>query len=339
MRMIDNVPKELWAQVVARCNYTTFFHTSTWAEILAQTYPHMHIATKGFVLDDGVVAVVPLVGTTERNRYFKWYESMFPGAYGGAVAERNLTQTEINSIFQHLPNAHTAYIHVMGNPYTDHDLPPSYNRSALHTHVLSLDKGFDAVFKNYSHGHKYSTRKAGRMGVEIGVAETEEEYRSHYYGAYQDSLRRWGDNVLESYPYSLFEQIYHRRSEGAKLWVAKADGEIVSGNLVFYHNSHVVTWHAATLERYFSHRPAPLLETEVIRDACRRGFSYYDFNPSGGLKGVEMYKEGFGAQRVQFYSYVWNSNRVHQAYHKAVALVRGLLKRATRSAEHDSQGG
>lgn len=331
MKVIDNIPKDLWDQVVAKCNYATFFHTSTWAEMLAQTYPHFHIATKGFILDDGVVAVVPLVGTTERNRYFKRYESMFPGAYGGAVAKRNLTQTEIRSIFQRLANARTAYIHVMGNPYTNHDLPPSYNRSLLYTHVLSLDKGFDAIFKNYSHGHKHSARKARRMGVEIGVAETEEEFRSHYYQVYQDSLRRWGDNVLESYPYSLFEQIYHRRSEGAKLWVARVSGEIVSGTLAFYHNSRVVAWHGATLERYFSYCPAHLLDTEIIRDACQRGFSYYDFNPSGGLKGVERYKEAFGAQPVQFYSYVWNDNRVHQAYHKAVALVLGLLKRTTRS--------
>jgi hypothetical protein len=332
MRAIENPSVELWDQVVSWSEYATFFHTSTWAQIIAQTYPHFHIASKGFVLDDGVVAIVPLLGSTERNRYFKWYESMFPGVYGGAVAERNLTRTEVNYIFQHLANAHTARIHVMGNPYTDHDLPPSYIRSPLYTHVLSLDKGFDAIFKSYSKGHKADTKKARRMGVEVGVAETEEEFRS-YYETYEDSLRRWGDSTLISFPYTLFKQIYCRRSENIKLWVAKVDGEIVSGSLIFYHNRHAVWWHGATRESYFSYCPGHLLTTEIIKDACQGGFSYYDFNPSGGLKGVERYKKSFGAQPVYFYSYVWNDNRVHQAYQKARALVLQLLKRTTRSPD------
>lgn len=333
MTVIDNPPVELWDQVVSQSEYATFFHTSTWAQILAQTYPHFQISTKGFVLHDGVVAIVPLMDISEQDRSFKWHESMFPGVYGGAVAERHLTQAEISYIFQHLAKARTACIHVIGNPSTDYTLPSSYSRSLLCTHVLTLDKGYDAIFKNYSRGRKSSVKKARKMGVEIGVAETEEEFRSYYYEVYQDSLRRWEDNVLANYPYSLFEQIYQRRSESMKLWVAKVDGEIVSGNLIFYHNRHVVYWHGATRESYFSYRPGCLLMTEIIRDACQKGFRYYDFNPSGGLKGVETYKERFGAQRVHFYSYVWNHNRVHRAYHKTVTLVRALLRRTAHNRD------
>lgn len=326
MKVIDNVPRDLWDHVVVRCGYATFFHTSTWAEIMTQTHPRFRIATKGFVLDDSAVAVVPLMATTERNRYFKWYESMLPGVYGGAVAERNLTQTEINSIFRHLANARTAHIHVMGNPYTDHELPPSYNRSPLYTQVLSLDKGFDAIFENMHRSKRRGTRKARKMGVEVGVAEREEEFRS-YYEVYKDAVRRWGDRTLISYPYGLFEQLYRYRSENLKLWIAKVDGRIVSGNVVVYHNRHCAYWHGATLESYFSYRPGALLITEIIRDACQRGLACCDLSPSGGLKGVERYKEQFGAQAVPFYSYRWNDNKVHQAYHKAVALIPGLLKR------------
>lgn len=326
MRVIEKPSVELWDQVVSRSEYATFFHTSSWAQVLAQTYPHFHIATKGFVLDDGVVAIVPLVGATERNRYFKWYESMFPGVYGSAVAERNLTQAEISFIFQHLANARTARIHVMGNPYADHDLPPSYSRSPLCTHVLSLAEGFDAVFKNFRKGKRKSTRKARRMGVEIAVAQTEEEYRS-YYEVYEDSLRRWGDRTLFSYPYRLFEQVYHLHSESVKLWVAKVDGKIVSGSLTFYHNRHVVSWHGATRESFFSYCPSILIKAETIMDACQRGFRYYDFNPSGGLKGVETFKEGFGAQKMYLYAYEWRDTGLYRVYQKLRGLGRSVLNR------------
>jgi len=338
MKVIDDVPKDLWDQVVARCNYATFFHTSTWAEILAQTYPTMDIFTKGFALDDGVVAIVPLVGTTERNRYFKWYESIYPGSYGGPVAERNLTQTEINYIFEHLPSAHTAYLHVMGNPYTLYDPPPSYRRSQLSTQVLSLVEGFDAISKGIHKHKRRRIKKAREMGVEVGVAQTEEEFRS-YYEVYEDSLRRWGDSTLISYPYALFEQICRCGSDGVRLWIAEVDDEIISGNVNFYHNRYVIAWHQATRESHFRYHPVPLLKSEIFKDACQRGFSYYDFSPSGGLKGVEKFKEEFGAQKMYFCSYVWSDNTLYHTYRKARNLVLRLLKGTIRATEQESQGG
>lgn len=37
MRAIENPSVELWDQVVSWSEYATFFHTSTWAWIVAQT--------------------------------------------------------------------------------------------------------------------------------------------------------------------------------------------------------------------------------------------------------------------------------------------------------------
>lgn len=321
MKLIPHLSVELWDLVVSRSDYATFFHTSAWANVLVDTYAEFRVATRGVVLDDGTPVIVPMLATTERNGYFKWYESMFPGGYGGAIAERNLTPAEVNAIYQGLLNPATAYIHVMGNPLTNQDLPPSYTRSELCTHVLRLDVGFDSVFANYRAGHKYSTKKARKTGVVVGVAEKEEEFEA-YYSVYQDSLRRWGGSTLVTYPFDLFQNIYRCRSEKMKLWVATINGQIISGCLVFYHNRHALYWHAATREDYLNYGAGPLLITEILRDACQRGLSYYDFSPSGQLKGVEGYKEGFGAQKVPFHSYVWQQNRFYRAYQH----LRGVLK-------------
>jgi hypothetical protein len=329
MKSVENPTLELWSQVVLRSEYATFFHTPTWAQIIVETYPEFHIATQGFVLDDGAVAIVPMVSTVERNGYFKWYESMFPGGYGGVIAERNLTQAETDQIFEQLADCHTVYIHIMGNPYTDMNLPSRYKCSEHFTHVLPLDQGLDAILNNYRSGHKYSIKKARKLAVEIGVAESEEDWRA-YYAAYEDSLARWGDNTLVSYPYTLFEQLYRRHSDNIKLWVARINGDLATGCLIFYHNQHVDYWHAATREKYYSYGLGPLLTTEIIRDACQRGFRYYDFNPSGRLKGVEGYKEGFGAQKRYFCSYEWQDNKLYQAYQNLRNLGKSILNKSSR---------
>jgi hypothetical protein len=68
----------------------------------------------------------------------------------------------------------------------------------------------------------------------------------------------------------------------------------------------------------------------IIQDACRQGYAYFDFGASGGLPGVEHYKEGFGAQKTPFPSYVWQNNQMYQVYQR----MRGALRR--RPAEKDS---
>ena len=61
--------------------------------------------------------------------------------------------------------------------------------------------------------------------------------------------------------------------------------------LNFYHNRHAVYWHGAFVERYFEQRPSNLVHAEAIRDACERGFDWYDFNPSGPAPGVVRFKD------------------------------------------------
>ena len=55
-------------------------------------------------------------------------------------------------------------------------------------------------------------------------------------------------------------------------------------------------WHGAARESSLALRPANRLFGEVIRDACERGFRWFDFNSSAGLEGVRRFKEGFGAR-------------------------------------------
>jgi lipid II:glycine glycyltransferase (peptidoglycan interpeptide bridge formation enzyme) len=38
---------------------------------------------------------------------------------------------------------------------------------------------------------------------------------------------------------------------------------------------------------------------EVIKNACEKGYTWFDFNPSGGLEGVKAFKERFGAQALK----------------------------------------
>jgi lipid II:glycine glycyltransferase (peptidoglycan interpeptide bridge formation enzyme) len=75
--------------------------------------------------------------------------------------------------------------------------------------------------------------------------------------------------------------------------------KVISGALCFHSKRHYVYWHGASIETYFNLRPVNLLLYEVIKNACEKGYLWFDFNPSAVLKGVKAFKERFGAQALK----------------------------------------
>jgi len=322
MKLIKNISENFWNEVISKADYATFFHTPTWAKIIAENFPEYEIATTGFVLEDGIEAVLPmLLKRVGARGFFKSYHSMIPGVYGGVVSKRPLDKKELAKIYNSLMDAGTVRSMVFGNPYCECDVPDCSESQARFTHVLNLEQGFESVWGNYNRGARSNTNKARKAGVQVSIATTLDEYKE-YYAVYEDTLKRWGDDATSSYPFSLFQSIFQHASKvgmldsDLKLWVAKLDEKIISGALIFYFNQHVVYWHGAALSDYFKYRANNLLHTEIIKRACESGYKYYDFNPSGENEGVVRFKESFGAEKVEFNSYIWKNGKGYEVYEK-----------------------
>ena len=65
------------------------------------------------------------------------------------------------------------------------------------THVLSLESGFEAIYKDWTKGHASAARKARKSGVVIREAITAQDWKD-YYDVYEDSLKRWGGTTTSS---------------------------------------------------------------------------------------------------------------------------------------------
>ncbi|PIZ43387.1 methicillin resistance protein, partial [candidate division WWE3 bacterium CG_4_10_14_0_2_um_filter_42_7] len=165
------------------------------------------------------------------------------------------------------------------------------------TQYLDLRNGFEPIYRSWTKGHASAVQQARREGITIREAVSIEEWKD-YFVIYEDSLRRWGEKATNSYPFVLFENLFKNGCRNVKLWLACFENKPVSGALCFYNNHHVVWWHGASLENYFPKRPAHLLQYEIIKDACEKGYWWYDFNPSGGHEGVVKFKKGFGAEKI-----------------------------------------
>ena len=150
---------------------------------------------------------------------------------------------------------------------------------------------------------------------------------------YQDALRRWGERATSRYPFAVFRALGRYDAQRVRLWLVRKSGAIIGGILVLYHNQHAVYWHGAFIAAFFEYRPSNLVHAEAIRDACERGYQWYDFNPSGGHEGVVRFKQSFHPQTLYFHAAAWEGHEVARLYVRGRERVRAVL------GAHPREGG
>jgi GNAT acetyltransferase-like protein len=251
------------------------------------------------------------------------HESMPVGTSGGWLANPELPERHAHALVDHL-RTRLPNLVWHANPFSVAGLnAPVRQGPSGDTQAIDLRDGFDAVRGRWSRGHKAAPRQARRSGLEVAVASTEAEWRQ-YFSVYQDSLRRWGENTTQRYPWSLFDRL--RAAPGVRLWVAHRDGDVVSGGICLYAPDVVTYWHASTLESAFALRPANLVVETMIADACERRSKWFDMGGSGRQSGVADFKRRFGATTLEIPRIVTTSLRA-RALARTWGRVSGVLRR------------
>lgn len=289
---------EEWDIIWKQCDYATYFHSREWAELWqVYTANKMKPCPKLVIFSDGTKALLPL-SMQRRKSVLPHFFSSPGGTFGGWISECDLKKEHCALLIDFLINKIGNLIWRL-NPYNsvvfNDNCGDVYKIVEDETLAVDLTHGFEDVLCSCSRGHRCSAKKASKEGIRVRTAENEEEWKD-YYAVYEDSLRRWGEAALTRFGWELFYAMFRRNSPHIKLWVATYNGVIVAGALCFYAKRHVVCWHAATLEKYFVLRPTVFLMLEAIKDACEKGYWWFDFNPSEKLEGVITFKKRFGAK-------------------------------------------
>jgi len=284
-----------WDAIFEACDHATFFQSRDWAEVWRRyTRGQFEPVAWSLRFSDGSRAVLPASRTRLRRGLSTHYVLSPADTYGGWLSTDELTDKHRELLVTHMKRQ-MSNMWLRVNPFDPFMAEVKFGVVAHdETHALRLTEDVGAIEKCFSRGHRASIRAARRNGVTVSLATELEQWQS-YYSAYEDSLRRWGPQASSRYAWPLFDDLYRLASPRVRLWIAGRDGELLAGALCFYARSHVGWWHGAAFESAFHLRPMNLLLAEVIREASMAGYTWFDFNPSGGHAGVVEFKRRFGA--------------------------------------------
>ncbi len=294
---------EEWQAAWNGSAHATFFQSPEWAQVW-QTYSRGRVqpAAKSFVFSDGQRAVLPLCFEPKLGGLLNRYVASPEATYGGWLSQQPLSTAHAVLLTRWLLAPDGKNLVWRLNPYDPMALEAAMicNISGRRdvTHSVRLNADAETLFKGFKKGCREDIRKAQKRGnITVTPATTVEEWKA-YYRVYQDSLRRWGHGPNDGYKWELFDTLRRRDSSNIRLWIARYDGQVVSGELSFYSRHQSVSWHAATLRDYLRSGVSKYQSYEILKDCCARGFDWLDFNPSAGLDGVKELKESFRAEAM-----------------------------------------
>lgn len=298
LQLLRSPDDATWLEIAARCDSATFFHTPHWRDLVLRAFPEYRDATVGVTLD-GIRSILPMLESGRSTKGFhRHLVSTFAGCYGGLISEAPIPAGQKPQIYERLLGRRVGSLEMTECPLEkEASMPPGFSERPYSTHLLHLERGWEAVQRGFSRGNRASINRGHRQGVTCRIATDRDGYHD-YYEVYLTSLCRWGDRATSRYPRRLFEtgaDLARDRPDNMRLWLAESQGKVLAGAWVFYWNRHAVYWHGATDEAYSSLRPSNVLHARIIQDACERGCLWYDFNPSGGHEGVARFKRSFGA--------------------------------------------
>ena len=302
LEVFDNTEVEEWQNIADLCDYGTFFHTPLWYEVFSKTFPDLKIVIKKFVFNDGKIAIFPLMERRIMKRLVKTYVSSPAECYGGWISKDTLQIDHIVMMFDWITK-NIRNLTLCFNPLDENMSlidTDSYKKLVDDpTEILYLETFEDeeSLKKNYKHSVRKQINKAIKAGLNVKVSTSWTEWEQ-YFVLYQEVLKRWGYGSNPGYPIELFRNFHNLKSSKIKLWIATIEDKIIGGNLNFYHNKHCVEWHAAFDSEFFKFGVRNLLVHRIIVDALKRGYEFYDFNPSGGNEGTRKFKQTFGTTSV-----------------------------------------
>ena len=298
----ENISMQKWNEIIRNSEYSCFFHTPIWAKILEETYGY-RIATRLYEIE-GVEVLIPMM---EVKKYGFYYYHSMPFGYGGIFPVSDISSETLQKILKGTVGGRHLIFELPLPPFSNLSIREDLSIRQIdsewnYTHVLSLEGGFDYLWKNrFKRANRTSIRKAKKSGIEVLNENSLQNFRE-FYELYVESSKRWG--YKESpYPLELYENMCKYGLPHVQLRLAVKDDNVIAGIVTFYYGKNIFAWASAYLKEYGIYRPINLLFKDSIEQACNEGYKCYNFGASGNLDGVRRFKENFGAERVELKRY------------------------------------
>ncbi len=295
-----------WGDFVDQHPAANVFHQPGWTSSVTETFgyePRFHVLERG----NEIVAAWPTMLSRSRLTGNRLVCLPFCHRAGPLV-----DSTEQATLLAHALTK-DASLNKVGSIETrdwpmEIEVPAEFCRTTISsTHILDLSPGIEAVTKSFSHGARYSIRRAQRNGVTVRLGDSEADV-SIFYRLYLNQRRR---QRLLPQPEAFVRKLYQNLVVPGNgfIVIAESSAGPLCAILLIGHGTSVVAIDSGTSSMARKALATPLAIGRSIEISSERGYRTFDFGRSAPTAvGLQEFKSYWGATGEEL-PYVWYGRR------------------------------
>lgn len=286
-----------WDRYVLSSPSSVSYHLSGWKEVIEKSFGHR---TFYLIAKDakGIRGVLPLV-QLKSMLFGNFVVSLPYFNYGGVCADTDEAfgelLTEACRISKDIGASHIEFKHV-----GEAECGLQVKKTKV-TMELRLPPDADKLWNSFPSKLRSQIKRPMKEEMRFTIGRHEE--LESFYRVFSINMRDLGTPV---YSKSFFKNILD--TFPGSTWIGTVytkEGEAVaSGFLSGFKGTLEIPW-ASSLRSHNRLSPNLLLYWEILRFACEKGFSVFDFGRCTPGEGTYKFKEQWGAKPVQLHWYYW----------------------------------
>lgn len=273
----------------------TFFHTPSWMNILASSFPGF---TGGWITARSrfsLTGVMPFI-RIDRGPFFSIWSMPF-GTYGTPLSNEADVSLALTGKFSQIAGSVRCFDAAAFLFETDIDRKMMLSEAAVgqdECTLIRLESDFQGYRSNcLSKKKRQICNGCEKEGVEIRLLGSKKDL-SVFYDIYCTGSPGWGG--VHPYPRKFFEQLFNRRDEGVLFWGAFIEGKMLGGHIDMYYKDIAQAWQAGVSEKSHSTGVASYLIYRAVEEAYKRGMKIFNLGSSGGDSGMLFFKRSMGGK-------------------------------------------
>ncbi len=305
LQIINPITYPGWDDLLLSNQKYSFFHSSSWARVLRETYNYEPCY---LVLIDNtnLLVSIPLVELKCFAIGRRGVSLPFTDYCDPIVAGDVKVKDVINYLIKYGRRAGWKSIEIRGGRNLIYDLPHS---TYYYGHTLSLTENEEKIFSSLRDSTKRNIKKATKASVKVSMSNSINSIKEFY--RLNCMTRR--EHGLPPQPFYFFRNIYdHIISKGfGFIMLAFYKKRVVAGAIYFHFGRKAIYKYGASDKTYQHLRTNNLVMWEAIRWYCQNGYESFCFGKTEPEhKGLLQFKNGWGAEKhiIKYYKYDLRSN-------------------------------
>lgn len=305
IQIINPTEFEGWDDLVLRHPDSSFYHSSAWARVLAESYAYTPVYFT--VLDgDRLASMLPVMEVKSCLTGTRGVSLPFTDYCDPITNQGTSFKDLLCRVIDFGKNRKWRYIELRGGSKL---LPQALSPINYSGHILDLSENTEELFYGFKDSTRRNIRKANREGVEVRIFNTLVAVKEFY--RLNCLTRRM--HGLPPQPYGFFKNIHQHVIAKDHGFVALASylGRFIAGAVFFHMGKKALYKYGASDQRYQQVRANNLVMSEAIKWYSQNGYRSIHFGSSEPQnEGLVRFKSGWGTTEhtLSYYRYDLRKN-------------------------------